>query len=166
MLGTTVSNVVPPQAVSGLVTNLNVTINNLWSGLDDGVSNSGYTNNVAVGHLILDAQGKNSMFKFYGTGASNAIYVDRLELRDYASWTNLAGRDIHNNLLALSFNTNLVIYYADAISQGAGDVSEELDQKNNGHLRWVPSYAGYFSSTNIVICRRDQYGKCCVGSEP
>ena len=150
LLGTTVSNVAPPQVVNGLVTNINVTINNLWSGLDYGVSNSGYTNNVAVGHLILDAQGKNSLFKFYGTGASNAIYVDRLELRDYASWTNLAGRDIHNNLLALVFNTNLVVYYADAIASGAGDVSLLLNQKNNGHLRWVPSYAGYFSSTNIV----------------
>ena len=54
------------------------------------------------------------------------------------------------------FNTNLVIYYADAIAAGAGlggtpaDVSELINHKNNDHLRWVPTYAGYFSSTNLV----------------
>ena len=57
---------------------------------------------------------------------------------------------------ALAFNTNLVIYYADAVAAGAGlggtaaDVSELINHKNNDHLRWVPTYAGYFSSTNIV----------------
>jgi hypothetical protein len=140
--------------VLGGVTNFTVTINNLWAGADYGVSNSGYTNNVAVGHLILDAQGKNSVFKFNGTGASNAIYVDRLDLLDYASYTN---HNAGGNLLALAFNTNLVIYYADAVAAGAGlfgttaDVSEQINHKNNDHLRWVPTYAGYFSSTNLVF---------------
>jgi hypothetical protein len=154
LLGTTVTSTAPSQVVVGGVTNFTLTINNLWAGVDYGVSNSGYTNNVAVGHLILDAQGKNSVFKFDGAGASNAIYVDRLELRDYASYTN------HNsggNLAALVINNNLVIYYADAIAAGAGaggtpaDVSRQLNHKNNDHLRWVPSYAGYFSSTNLVF---------------
>jgi hypothetical protein len=153
LLGTTVTSTAPAQVVLGGVTNFTLTINNLWAGADYGVSNSGYTNNVAVGHLILDAQGKNSVFNFNGTGASNAIYVDRLELRDYASWTN---HDSHLNLSALAFNNNLVIYYADAIAAGAGlggtpaDVSRLINHKNSNHLRWVPTYAGYFSSTNLV----------------
>lgn len=153
LLRTTVTNTAPSQVVLGGVTNFTVTINNLWAASNRGVSNSGYTNNVAIGHLILDAQGKNSMFKFDGAGASNAIYVDQLELRDFASYTNHNGG---GNLPALVINSNLVIYYADAIAAGAGfagttaDVSRLLNHKNNDHLRWVPSYAGYFSSTNLV----------------
>jgi hypothetical protein len=154
LLGTTVFSTAPAQVVLGGVTNFTLTINNLWAGVDYGVSNSGYTNNVAVGHLILDAQGKDSVFRFDGAGASNAIYVDRLELLDYASYTNHNGA---GNLPALVFNNNLVLYYADAIAAGAGsagapaDVSRQLNHKNNDHLRWVPTYAGHFSSTNLVF---------------
>ena len=72
-----------------------------WAAGDFGASNAGYTNNVAIGHLILDALGPaaNAQFYFTGPGASNAIYVDRLELRDYASYTN---HDSHGNLAALA----------------------------------------------------------------
>ena len=130
---------------------------NTWAANDFGVSTAGYTNNMAIGHLVLDAQGASSgtQLSFNGVGVSNAIYVDRLELRDYASWTN---HDSGGNLPALVINPNLVIYYADAIAAGAdvytggpADVSRELNHKNNDHLRWVPTYAGFFSSTNMVF---------------
>ena len=145
LLGTTVTLFAPA----------NKKVVNTWAGADVGASPAGYTNNVAVGHLILDAtaQAAGTQFYFTGTGASNAIYVDRLELLDYASYTN---HNAGGNLLALAFNTNLVIYYADAVAAGAGlfgttaDVSEQINHKNGDHLRWVPAYAGYFSSTNIV----------------
>ena len=143
LLGTTITLFAP--------TNVNVV--STWAANDFGTAPAGYTNNVAIGHLILDALGPsvNAQFYFTGPGASNAIYVDRLELRDYASWTNLAGRDSTNNLLTLAINANMVIYYADAIAAGVGDVSERINHKNNDQLRWVPSYAGYFSSTNLVF---------------
>jgi len=79
---------------------------------------------------------------------SNAIYVDHLELLgncDYYSRNTLAA-----SIGALEFNTNLVIYYADAVSDGA-DVSVKINGFNGNHLRWVPSYAGYYSSTNVVV---------------
>jgi hypothetical protein len=139
LLGTTVTNIGP----SGKL------INNLWAGLDLGASPAGYTNNVAIGRLFLDALGSSSLgtqFYFSGTGASNAIYVDQLTLLDFASYTN---HDANGNIPTLGFNTNLVIYYADATASGV-EVSEKLNGANNNHLRWVPSYAGYFSSTNIV----------------
>lgn len=147
LLGTTVTNTAPAQFVLSGLTNHSVAINNLWAGQDFGVSNFGYTNNVAVGRLILDAQGANSVFKFYGTGVSNALYVDELELLDYASYTN---HDLSGNLPALIFNTNLVLYYAQAITADGTSIAEKLDHKNNNHLRWVTTYAGYFSGTNIV----------------
>jgi hypothetical protein len=122
---------------------------NTWAGVDYGVSNAGYTNSVAIGHLILDAQGKApfALFTFNGTGASNAIYVDRLDLREFAGYSY---HDTGGNLPALAFNSNLVIYYADAVDSVYGDVSKEINHKNNDHLRWVPTYAGHFSSVNVV----------------
>jgi hypothetical protein len=73
--------------------------------------------------------------------------VDELELLDYASYTN---HDLAGNLPALVLNTNLVIYYAQAITAGGVSAAEKLNHKNSDHLRWVWTYAGHFSSTNIV----------------
>ena len=133
LLGTTITN----YALAP-----NKQIVNTWAGQDRGASVDGYINNAAVGRLILDAQGVNSSFKFNGTGTSNALYVDDLELLDYA-----ASFDV-THVGALVFNTNLVIYYAQARANGV-PVAEKLNGLNNNHLRWVPSYAGYFSSVNI-----------------
>jgi hypothetical protein len=136
--GTTITNVVP----------VGRNVINTWAATDYGVSTAGFTNNVAIGRLILNSLGTapNTQFTFNGAGASNAIYVDQLTLLNYASYTN---RDSSGtNLLAFNFN-NLVIYYADAMAGGV-DVSEKLNHKNNNHFRWVPAYAGYYSSTNIV----------------
>ena len=142
LLGTTISCVAPAP---------NKQVANTWAALDRGVSVNGYHTNVAVGRLILDAQGVNSSFKFNGTSGTsattNALYVDELELLDYASYTN---HDSGGNLPALVFNTNVVIYYAQAILADGTSVAGKLNQKNNNHLRWVPMYAGYFSSTNLV----------------
>jgi hypothetical protein len=138
LLGTTITNV----AVSGTL------LNDTWAGQDRGVSVAGYSNNVAIGQLVLDAQGSSPRTGFYftGTGTSNAIYVDCLQLLDYASYTNRNG----TNLPALSFNTNVVIYYAQALVAGGVSVAEKINHFNGDHLRWVPSYAGTFSSVAIV----------------
>lgn len=134
LLGTTISNYVP--AIKAVA--------NVWAGQDRGVSAAGYTNNVALGRLILDALSSSSQFKFSGIGASNALYVDYLELRDSA--TNFDGS---GNLSVLNLNTNFVIYYAQAMMNGFS-VAEKINHKNGNRLRWVPMYAGYFSSTNLV----------------
>ena len=147
LLGTTVTNIAP----------FGKNINNLWAGLDHGYSNSGYVNNVAVGQLILDIRGTvpgtspagSTKLTFNGTGTNyttNAIYVDCLQLHHYASYTNRVG----TNLTGLVFSTNLYIYYAQALIDDGSSVAEKIDHFNNDHLRWVPTYAGIFSSTNIV----------------
>ena len=74
------------------------------------------------------------------------MYVDYLELRDYA--TNRVG----NNVTALDFdpaNPSLVIYYAQAVANGT-TVAEKINHGNGDHLRWLPAYVGYYSSTNLV----------------
>jgi hypothetical protein len=116
---------------------------NTWAGANYGVSTLGYKNNEAVGVLILDALGSTSTFQFNGVGTNNALYVDELELLDSA--TNFNGTLVG----ALSINTNLVIYYAQAMANGVS-VAEKLNHLNNNRLRWVPQYAGHFSSVSIL----------------
>ena len=134
---TTITNIAPA----------NKNVVNTWAGQDRGVSVAGYTNNEAIGRLILDAWTNpppNTVFTFNGTGVSNAVYVDYLGFLDQAT-----NRDAGGNLSVLSINTNLVIYYAQAVINGVS-VAEKINHKNNNRLRWVPQYAGYYSSTNFV----------------
>jgi hypothetical protein len=137
LLGTTVTNIGPAGKL----------IVNTWSGQDRGYSLSGYTNNAVVGRLVLDSQGLAPACQFYFTGpnagVTNALYVDDLELRDYA--TNFGNEVVSN----VSFNNNLVIYYAQANVEGFS-LAEKLNHYNHDHFRWVSNYAGYYSSTNIV----------------
>lgn len=177
LLGTTITNICPPP---------NKTIANVWSGRDFGPANRGFTNNSALGHLVLDVEGVSSQITFRGAGSSNnALYVDCLEFR--GALTN--GVTGSNNVSDISYdfskylaiNTNLVIYFAQAYWNGFS-IAENIERastlnvttvaaargvgangsiisniSNNavvvvpGRLRWVPSYAGYFSSTNLVI---------------
>jgi hypothetical protein len=133
LLGTTVTNIAPA----------NKSIVNTWAGQDLGASVNGYTNNVAVGRLILDASA-NSLFTFNGAGASNAMYVDYLELRDQAT-----NRDGNGNFTALNINPNMVIYFASAFMNGQS-VVDKMNHKNGDRLRWIPAYVGRFSSIDVV----------------
>ena len=124
---------------------------NQWSGLNYGYTNAGFNNNMAVGRLILDSLKGGALsfgkLNFSGTGTNNAMYVDQLILLDYASYTNRNG----TNLPGITFNsTNMVIYYAMATLADGTDVSEKIDHFNTNHFRWIPSYVGYFSATNLV----------------
>ncbi len=142
LLGTTVTNISPPSK----------SIYNVWAGNDYGLSTKGYTNNLALGQLILDAQGPSSFFNYSGAGVSNALYVDKLVLQDYAN----VGTGNSKNYAWLKIATNMIIYFAQAIDGNGNSVAEAIDNasragfNNGGRLRWVYSYAGYYSSTNLV----------------
>jgi hypothetical protein len=139
LLGTTVTDIAPR----------NKNIINTWAGLDYGVSAAAYnTNNMAIGRLILDALGlaPYTMLSFNGAGgkgASNALYVDELVLLDSA--TNFGPTLVSN----INISANMTIYYAQAMLNGFS-VAEKLNGLNGGHLRWVPQYAGHFSSVTLV----------------
>jgi len=101
---------------------------------------------VAVGRLILDSLGAapGTQFYFSGTGSSNAIYVDYLELRDQAT-----NRDNNGNVKALDFNSNLVIYYAQAIVNGIS-LAHQLNHKTAITCVGCHHMLGVYSSTNLV----------------
>ena len=146
LLGTTITNFAPA----------NTPMLTVWAGQDRGYSIAGFSNNAAIGHLVLDAAAgtptHNGRFTFNGASISNAIYVDEIEFKDFST-----NRDAGGNMQGITFNTNLVIYFAQAIVNG-GSFAEKLNLKNTNnfannltsHFRWLPAYTGYFSSTNLV----------------
>ena len=133
LLATTITNNGPAGVVP-----------NVWAGQDYGAVTSGYNNNAALGRLILVGQTNTSKFLFQGAGGANALYVDYLEMRNYM--TNF---DANGNLANLQFGPGMKIYYAQLIINGIS-WAEKLNGKNGGGLNWVSSYAGTFSSTNVV----------------
>lgn len=149
LLGTTITNIAP----------VNTRVINTWAGTNFGLSTSGYTNNAAVGRLILDVKPStiSPAFVFNGTGTNNALYVDYLELRDYATnGTFINGIGSYYDFSSwLTINTNLVIYFAQAVENGVSvaeniDYASRVQGANGGRLRWIPAYVGHFSSTNLV----------------
>lgn len=143
LLGTTITN----NAAGP-----NKQIINIWAGQNRGVSVSGYTNNEAVGRLILDALGTSSSFKFSGASVSNALYVDYLEFRDAMTNGINNSFDFTPNL---PISTNMVIYFAQAVANGVSiaakiDEASKAGRNSGGRLRWVPAYVGNFSSTTII----------------
>ena len=133
LLATTITNTGPAGVVP-----------NTWAGQDFGPVAAGYNNNAALGRLVLDGLTNTTQFRFQGPAATNALYVDYLEMRDYM--TNFDGS---GNLANLSFGSGMKIYYAQLIINGVS-WAEKLNHKNDGGLNWVSAYAGTFSSTNMV----------------
>lgn len=104
--------------------------------VDHGVDPQGYVNNIAIGKLVLDGR-SNSVFRFTPPpGVSNAaLYVDYLELRNYATnWTD-----------SIIVDEGCTLYFADS------NVSpyRDLNHSSGDRLRWVSTYAGPRSTTNF-----------------
>lgn len=135
LLGTTITNISPPRA--------NNQIN--WEGYDYGPIANAFTNNGAIGRLILDAKDPFSKFTFAPVSGGNALYVDYLELRNWA--TNYDGS---LNFTALEVLPGMKVYYAQAVDATGQPLAVRLNGLNDGRLVWVGAYAGYFSSTNLV----------------
>jgi hypothetical protein len=110
---------------------------NTWAGNDLGPVPAGFTNNLAIGKLTLDG-GNFSLFQFSAPAGQSgkALYVDYLELLNNA--TNfLTG--------AFSIDPSITIYFANA-----NIPATKLDNSNGGRIRWVKSFTGPLSSTNIT----------------
>ncbi|HEY2953194.1 MAG TPA: hypothetical protein VGK40_11450, partial [Verrucomicrobiae bacterium] len=105
----------------------------IWAAENRGADPSGFTNNLALGRLILDGADL-SLFTFSGAGSNDALYVDFLDLRNNAT----------NYDTALQVNPGLTIYFANASVP-----PNKLDGRQGGRLRWVSGFAGPNSSTNI-----------------
>lgn len=141
LLGTSIQTSVPDFAE----------VIHTWAGLNRGAVAAGYTNNVALGKLIFGSVGIGGpLFTFTGATANSALYVDLLDLSNLGS--------SFQDLLAIE--PSLTIYYA-AVKIGftppvnaygiAQSPEEYMDGQFGGHLRWVSSYAGAYSSTPVLM---------------
>lgn len=133
-------------------------VDHYWPGVDLGAVSAGYTNNEAVGQLVLN-EGTDSEFLFHATGASNAIYVDLLDL---SKCPDFLDPDV------LTIDPNFVIYYAAAklpstftVPANTNGIPQEAEEFLNGqlggHLRWVSSFAGPNSSVAVLINGQTAY---------
>jgi hypothetical protein len=124
---------------------------NLWPGEDRGNTPGGYATNLALGRMILNADGPGSQFEFQSLTGSNALYVDSLELQG-----NTTNTDVNGNPQSIAIDPGMTIYYAQAMENGVS-IAEKLNGKhgagntnsNAGRFFWVSNYAGVYSSTNI-----------------
>jgi hypothetical protein len=124
-----------------------------WAAEDRGASSAGFTNNAAMGYLAFDSDLVSGgpidpVFEFSPVGSQNALYVDVLDLSTLD--------DLDQQLV---IDPGFTIYFAAAILgftppdvDGIPQTPEEyLNGRLSGRLRWVSSFAGPNSSTNITI---------------
>ena len=81
-------------------------------------------------------------FRFSGTGTNNALYVDYIEMVN-------ASTNFNTNFLIAP---NMTIYFANA-----NVPVRKLDGAANGRFRWVQSFTGPLSSTNITYPSGNTY---------
>jgi hypothetical protein len=137
LLATTISNYVDGVGIlESFIT---------WAGADFDRATAGYTNNAALGRLILNAV-SDGKFHFRGLpGGKNALYVDYLELVNYAT-----NRDNAGEFTRLVVDPGMTVYFAQAIADGVS-VAEKLDGKAGGRFVWLSSFnEGHFSSKQVV----------------
>lgn len=130
LLGTTIYTTAP----------FNRDVPHVWAGTDLGPVPAGYTNNAAVGRLLLDTSNtlvSLNRLSFAGTGTNNALYVDYLELS--GTLTN----DLATHLF---IETNMTLYFANA-----NVPVETLDGQLGGRLRWVKDYAGLNTGVDVRL---------------
>lgn len=131
-LGTTVTN----KALSF------ANVINTWTAEDRGADAAGYSDNAAIGRLILDA-GLGGSFTFKGTGASQAIYVDYLQLDNHAT-NYLTSINLTNGVAE---SNRITLYFANS-----GPVPpSKLDGIAGGRVRWVTNYVGPNSAMSASL---------------
>lgn len=137
LLGTTVNSVSPSFA----------SVSHVWAGEDRGASRAGYSNNVALGRLVLSPGGfAPYLFSFAGATGQNGLYVDLLDISRLSDYRN-----------QLEIDPSLVIYFAAAVINSNVVLTpnyspeEFLDGQFQGRLRWVKEFAGYYSSVDVLV---------------
>lgn len=109
-----------------------------WAAVDYGATVRGFSNNLSIGHLVLDCQSTNASFKFFGASTKSAMYVDYLELKSLNASSS-------GYSTTLQIDPSLTIYFADCNVD-----AEKLTNLFQGRVVWVPNFAGPNSSSNVL----------------
>ena len=111
-----------------------------WAGQNRGATAVGYSNNLALGRLVLDGVLLNR-FRFKGVTVSNALYVDYLELRK----NGVPNSDSTNYSGSFAIDPDFTIYFADSNMDPS-----VLSGLGGGRIKWVSTYVGAQSGTNML----------------
>jgi hypothetical protein len=122
----------------------------LWPAEDRGATPDGYVDNLGLGKLgFAGAVTQDPLAWFAGPDASNALYVDLLDLTALGTY--------YADVLAMApnftlyFSTAKLSFTPPAAANGVPQTPEEfLDGQFGGRLKWVSSYAGIYSSVAVV----------------
>jgi len=117
-----------------------------WPAEDRGANVVGFTDNAAIGRLIL-TNGNLSRFLFGGNeGGGNAVYIDYLE------FIGLEEDDIgENSMPVMAIEEGYTVYFA-----AANVPAELLDGLYDGRLRWVKEFPGHNSSMPLYLAPLDK----------
>jgi len=130
LLNTTIHDIITGQAEA----------DHYWAGTDLGKTTAGYTNNAAIGTLMLSPTGSQipgyePLYAFYGTTGNNGMYVSNLDLSMMTDFTN-----------ELYIDPSLTIYYVsvklnpDVNTSGYPSAEAYLDNNPNlfgPRLQWM-----------------------------
>lgn len=128
-------------------------VNALWAGRNLGPVPAGFSNNLALGRLILDGT-EESLFRFSGPTANSGLYVDYIEFQNYA--TNFFGPR-----RSVEIDPSLTIFFAHA-----NIAAEKLTNTFPGRMQWVPGFLGPLSTTNISCYCSNADGTITTNSYP
>lgn len=134
LLGTSLETVIPRDFV----------VDHFWPAENRGKSVAGYTNNLALGKLIINTTnslGQPYLVRFFGTGTDNAIYVDLLDFQG-----SITNEDLGFHL---DIAPNLTIYFANAspsVEQVLAAVTNSSNTNLRERLQWVSDFTGPNSS--------------------
>ena len=141
LLGTALTTISPQFSI----------VPHIWAAEDRGAVASGYDNNIAIGHLLLEIRnaGTLSMEGLQSDGIANAIYVDYLEIGPDLLADMEGGLETKPDPNNPTDNREpLTIYFADSNLPIEGP--DGLDGKLGGSLVWVSEFAGPNSSVDVL----------------
>ena len=130
LLGTTIQSFGPRFAL----------VDHLWAGENRGASASGFQDNVAIGHLVLDGD-RDVLMSFRGATGDNGMYIDFLELAGPLAEAVDAG-DLG---AALFIDPSLTIYFAES-----NVPAEQLEELSGGRLVQV-DFAGASTFVEVSV---------------
>lgn len=105
----------------------NLTAVHQWAAEDRGDHPAGYSNNAALGRLVLDGADGGRFF-FNGNGLGNALYVDTIQLNNNA--TNFES--------AITVASNFKIYFANLVDTNNAPLpADKFTNAHNGRICWV-----------------------------
>ena len=129
LLGTTINSTISTRFGINLHT---------WAGRDRGPQIEGFTNNAALGRLILRGNTL-SLHEFKGASEGNALYVKVLELQ------NMLFSQIQD---LIQLDGDFKLYFQEATPFSAAQIDQIGSNYFGGRLKWVPADIGPVAQAN------------------